>query len=293
MAKVLITGATGGFGTLITKQLLNDGHKVAGTARDIQGRNRAAAKELESLGAKVIEMDITDDMSVTRAMETATKQLGGMDTLINNAGVGVIGLTEAFTPEDMKRLFDVNVFGVQRTCRAIAPMMRELGTGLIINISSLLGRMTVPFYGPYNASKWALEGLTENYRTELSQFGIDVCIVEPGGFPTAFVDNLMRPSDTTRSKTYGPMGDMPEGFLKGFEQTLAANPKQNPDLVAKAVSQVIAKPQGARPFRTIVDTMGMGAALSEYNEALARITEGVYSNFGIAHLLKTQVRPRN
>jgi NAD(P)-dependent dehydrogenase (short-subunit alcohol dehydrogenase family) len=290
VAKILITGATGGFGLLTVQHLIKEGHKVVGTARDIRGRNQAKTKELEALGAKIVELDLTNDASVERGVKAATSAWGGIEVLINNAGVGVLGLTESFTSEDIKKIFDVNVFGTHRLIRAIAPSMRKAGSGLIINISSLLGRVTVPFYGPYNASKWALEGLTENYRTELSQFGVEVCLVEPGGYPTTFIDNLVRPSDRDRSKDYGPMGEMAESFLKGFEQALAANPAQDPQKVAQAIVQLVKAPQGTRSFRTVVDSMGMGGPVDEYNNVLKKITEGIYGNFGIGHLLKVKAK---
>ncbi len=150
----------------------------------------------------------------------------------------------------------------------------------------MLGRITVPFYGPYNASKWAVEALSENYRSELSQLGIEVCIVEPGGFPTTFIDHLMRPSDQSRNASYGEMSNMPEGFLKGFEQALASNPAQDPKNVAHAIVSIIEGNHGKRPFRTIVDKMGMGDHISGYNEQLGQITSGIYTAFGIGHLLK-------
>lgn len=289
MAKILITGAAGGFGLLTTKQLIQDGHTVVGTARDISGRNKTKASELEKLGATVVEMDITNDTSVNRGVETAAQKMNGIDVLINNAGVGVLGLTETFTTDDFKKVFEVNVFGTHRVTRTIAPVMRKAAKGLIVNISSLLGRITVPFYGPYNSSKWALEGLTENYRTELSQSGIEVCIVEPGGYPTTFIDNLIRPSDKERAKAYGPMGEMAEDFLTNFEKALAANPSQDPKNVAKAIAQLVKVPHGARPFRTIVDNMGMGGPVGEYNNMSGKITEGIYDNFGIANLLKVKI----
>lgn len=178
------------------------------------------------------------------------------------------------------------MFGVQRVCRAVLPHMREKRSGLLINISSLLGRIAIPFYGPYNASKWALEALSENYRCELSQFGVDVCVVEPGGFPTTFIDHLMRPSDGERAVSYGEFGQMSEGFLKGFEQALAANPAQNPQNVAKAVATLVGTPAGERPFRTVVDKMGMGDHIEPYNQNLDQITSGIFNAFGIGHLLK-------
>jgi len=290
MARVLITGALGGFGMLTVKQLVADGHSIVGTSRDISGRNKTKTAEIEGLGTRVVEMDVTDDASVARGVEAGNRHLGGIDVLINNAGVGVLGLTEAFTPDDVKRVFEINVFGVHRVTRAVLPAMRQASRGLIINISSLLGRIAIPFYGPYNASKWALEGLTENYRVEVSQSGVEVCLVEPGGYPTTFIDNLLRPSDTDRTKTYGSMGEMVQPFLENFEKALAANPSQDPQNVARAIAALIAQPHGTRPFRTIVDNMGMGGPIGEYNAALAKVTDGIYGNFGIGQLLKVKTR---
>ena len=146
--------------------------------------------------------------------------------------------------------------------------------------------MTLPFYGPYNASKWAVEAMAENYRTELSSFGVDVAIIEPGGFPTTFMDRLLKPSDTARLSSYGELAAMPEGMLKGFEQTLAANPQQNPQIVADTIAKVIATPAGKRDFRTAVDKLGMGAAVDPYNTQLAEITKNLYTAFGIDGMLK-------
>ena len=290
MARILITGASGGFGLLTLKQLVGAGHSVVGTSRDVARRNRTKASEIEALGAKVVEMDVTDDASVTRGVEAAIRHLGGIDVLINNAGIGVLGITEAFTADDVKRVFDINVFGVHRVTRAVLPAMRKASSGLIINISSLLGRIAIPFYGPYNASKWALEALTENYRVEVSQSGVEVCLVEPGGYPTTFIDNLLRPSDGDRTKTYGAMGEMIEPFLQNYEKALAANPSQDPKNVATAIAGLVAAPHGTRPVRTVVDTMGMGGPVGEYNSVLGKITEGIYGNFGIGHLLKVKTK---
>jgi NAD(P)-dependent dehydrogenase (short-subunit alcohol dehydrogenase family) len=286
MSKILITGASGGFGRLTVVALLKAGHNVVATMRDVAGRNRAIAEELTKLGAHVLELDVTQDASTQKGVDQALGKLGTIDVVINNAGVGVLGFQESFTPEDWRRVFEINVFGVQRVNRAILPHMKERKQGLLIQISSLLGRIAVPFYGPYQASKWAVEALAENYRVELSQLGIESCIVEPGGYPTTFIDHLVRPSDPSRSASYGEMSQMPEGFLKGFEQALAANPAQDPKNVATAIVELIAKPRGERPFRTVVDKMGMGDHVAGYNEHLDKITHGIYAAFGIGHLLK-------
>jgi NAD(P)-dependent dehydrogenase (short-subunit alcohol dehydrogenase family) len=231
-AKILITGSSGGFGSLIIERLLSAGHHVAASMRAPAGKNRAIADRLRAAGASVVEIDVTDDASVERGVRAAIEVLGGLDVLINNAGVGVVGLQESFTADDYKRLFDVNVFGVQRMNRAVIPHFRDQRRGLLVHVSSLLGRITIPFYGPYNSTKWALEAMAENYRSELSAFGVESTIVEPGGFPTTFIDHLMRPTDTTRACDYGPMATAPESALNGFEGVLKANPQQDPRNVA-------------------------------------------------------------
>ncbi|MCI0330238.1 MAG: SDR family NAD(P)-dependent oxidoreductase [candidate division Zixibacteria bacterium] len=287
--KVLVTGANGGFGKLITLTLLKKGHTVVASIRGVNGKNKPAAEELKKAGAHIVEIDVAADGSVLKGVEQAIQLAGGLDVVVNNAGVGVLGLQEAFTPEDWKKLFDINVFGVQRVSRAVLPNMRSKKSGLLIQISSLLGRMTIPFYGPYNASKWAVEALAENYRTELSGFGIDSCIVEPGGYPTTFIDNLVKPSDTSRNANYGDFVRMPVELLMNYEKALAANPEQNPQNVADAVARLIDTPAGQRPFRTVVDKMGMGEHIKGYNDHLEQVTAGVYNAFGIGEMLKLKV----
>ena len=283
---ILITGANSGFGALIAADLVQAGHRVAGSVRDPNGRNAEATAKLRALGADVVEIDVTDDASVEAGVAEAQAKLGQIDVLINNAGVGVHGLQENFSADDFKRVFDINVFGVQRMIRAVLPAMRSRGDGLILNISSLLGRVTLPFYGPYNATKWALEAMSENYRVELSQFGVDVAIVEPGGFPTNFLSSLMRPSSRDRDAGYGEMAGAPEAALAGFEGFLAQNPQQSPQLVADAVVSVIGKTPGTRPFRTQVDKIGMGDPIEGYNEHLDKVTEGIFTALGMDGMLK-------
>jgi len=230
--KILITGASGGFGMT----LLRKGHLVAASMRDINGKNKTVADELSKAGAKIIEIDVTDDTSVSNGVKKAIADLNGLDVLLNNAGLGVLGMQEFFTPADFQNVFDINVFGVQRMNRAVVPYFREKKDGLIVYTSSLLGRIALPFYGAYQASKWALEALAENYRVELSGFGIENCIVEPGGYPTAFSDNLLRPSDKSRGAAYGDFAKVPEIALQNFENVLKNNPQQDPQKVADVLS---------------------------------------------------------
>jgi NAD(P)-dependent dehydrogenase (short-subunit alcohol dehydrogenase family) len=289
MAKVLITGASGGFGKLTVETLIKKNHQVAASMRGVKDKNKKAAEELTKLGAKVIEMDVTQDNSVNAGVEQTLKVLGDLDVVINNAGIGVLGVQETFTPDDWQKLFNVNVFGVQRVNRAVLPHLRAKRSGLILHVSSLLGRIAIPFYGPYNSSKWALEAMCENYRVELSGFGVDVGIIEPGGYPTTFIDNLLLPSDKSREATLGELQKQAEVFLKGFEQALAGNPAQNPQNVADAIVKVIDTPAGRREFRTIVDKMGMADAVQPYNEHLEKVMSGIYTAFGMAQMrqLKT------
>ncbi len=283
---ILITGASSGFGKLIVTDLVAAGHRIVGSMRDVAGRNAAAAAEFKAMGVEVVEIDVTNDASVEAGVASASELLGPVDALINNAGVGSHGLQENFSADDFRRLFDINVFGVQRMIRAVLPDMRSRGEGLILNISSLLGRVALPFYGPYNASKWALEAMSENYRAELSAFGVDVAIVEPGGFPTRFIDNLMQPTSRDRDPGYGDMAGAPKATLEGFEGFLAANPQQNPQLVADAVVDVIGTAPGTRPFRTEVDRIGMAEPLKGYNDHLAQVTTGLFTNLGMEGMLK-------
>ena len=286
---VLITGASGGFGNLTAKTLLENDFNVAASMRNTTGKNAPAAKELESLGAHIIDIDVTSGESVDKGIQDAIQLLGGLDIVINNAGVGVIGMQEHFTPEDFQKLFDINVFGIQRINRAALPHLREKSSGLIIYVSSLLGRITLPFYGPYNASKWAVEALAENYGVELSGFGIDSCIVEPGGYPTSFMENLITPSDATRNESYGDFMNAPKMLFESFEGALAGNPEQKPQNVADAILNLIQIPAGERPMRTVVDNMGMGDPIKGYNGQLDDITNGIYNAFGMGDMLKLKV----
>ena len=289
MSKILITGANGGFGALTVHTLLKEGHQVVATMRNAESKNKAAAEEIKAAGAHVVELDVTDDASVKAGVGEAITLLDGLDVVVNNAGIGVLGIQEQFDIEDFKKLFEVNVFGVQRVNRAVLPHLRKQGSGLLIHISSLLGRIAFPFYGPYNASKWALEAIAENYRVELSGFGVDSCLVEPGGFPTSFFNSLMQPSDTSQNESYGDMVHAPKHAFESFEGALASNPAQDPQNVADAIASLITTPAGQRPARTVVDKMGMGDHIDPYNQQLAQIHEGLYGAFGMGDMLKLKV----
>lgn len=284
--KILITGTNSGFGYMFTETLLRDGHTVVAAMRDIDGRNQAPANALREAGAHVVEIDVTNEASVDAGVAAATEAAGGLDVLINNAGFGVAGLQETFTADDWKRVFEVNVFGVQRMTRAALPTLREQGSGLVMFVSSLLGRFVLPFMGPYNASKWALEAMAENYRVELGGLGIDSVVVEPGGFGTGFLDGMGKPSDEARIAQLGPYANAPQEFVTGFEQNLVGDSAPDPQTVADAVARLVSAPAGERPFRTTVDGLGMNAFIDPFNEAGEQMMQGIYGAFEMGDMLR-------
>lgn len=290
--KILITGSSTGFGKLIAEGLLAEGHTVVASMRGVEGKNAEAAAALKAAGAHVVELDVTDDASVEAGVAAAIEVAGGLDVVVNNAGVGVIGLQEDFTPDDWKRVFEVNVFGVQRVNRAALPHLRAQGSGLLIHVSSLLGRFVLPFFGPYNATKWALEAMAENYRVELSGFGIDSVIVEPGGYGTDFMANCLRPSDDSRQASYGEMAGAPGAMAASFEQNYARDDAPDPQWIADSVIDLVQAKDGERPFRTVRDGMGMAAPIEKINAASEEAMTGIYTAFQMDGMLALNTRAR-
>lgn len=284
--KILVTGASGAFGSLTCITLIEKGHQVVGTMRSTKGKNAEIANELVSKGVQLVEMDVTNEASVNSGVKSAIELMGGIDTVFNNAGIGANGILETFTAEDVQKVFDVNVFGVQRLLRAVLPHFRKQGKGTIIHTSSCIGRITTPFLAAYSASKYALESLAEGYRAELSGFGIESCIIEPGGMPTAFMGAMLKPSDTDRAQQYGDMAFAPDASLDGYVQYLESNPMQRPERVAEAVTELIEMPFGKKPFRTVVDFAGLKEPIENYNHVLQQITQQMYAANGIDNLLE-------
>ncbi len=171
---ILITGASSGFGRDTAETLFRAGHIVYASMRGTQGKNREAAEALRKLGIVTVELDVSDDASVEAGVKKVLVEAGNIDVLVNNAGIGSAGVTEAFTAEQAKVVFETNVIGLLRVTRAVLPSMRENRDGLIINIGSILGRVTFPFFGIYGASKFAVEALTDSLRYEVSQLGVEV-----------------------------------------------------------------------------------------------------------------------
>ncbi len=288
MSKILITGASSGFGTLTAKALLEKGHAVVASMRNVESKNKAIAEELRAAGAHIVEIDVTDEASVINGVEKANHALGGIDVLVNNAGVGVMGIHEFFTTEDYYKVLEVNVLGVHRMNRAVLPYLRQ-SQGLIVYVSSLNGRFILPFYGPYNVSKWALEALAESYRVELTPFGIESCVVEPGAFPTSFGDKVLSSSDDSRKEPYKQMLEV-LAMVKQSEESLKGHPEQKPELVANTIAQLIEMPHGEKPFRTPVDLLGLGTLAAQYNQYFEEMQQGLYKQFQMEGLLTVAKR---
>lgn len=180
---VLISGASSGIGRACAARLAQRGHIVYGTTR----QNTAQASSPE--GVRMLSMNVNDEQSVAAAVEEVLRQSGRVDVAVNNAGFGIAGAVEETSPEEARNLLETNLLGVLRVCRQVLPEMRTQSQGIIVNISSLAGRVGLPFQGMYSATKFALEGLSEALRMEVRGFGIRVVVIAPGDFSTEFTTN--------------------------------------------------------------------------------------------------------
>ena len=289
--KILITGTSSGLGNQLARTLLACGHTIIATMRNLEGKNADAATDLSHYAAgqpgklHLIEMDVSDDLSVENAVQSALTLTSSLDIVINNAGIGGGGLSEAFSVEQLRQTLDVNVLGIHRVMRAILPSMRQHQHGLIINISSGMGRMVVPFAGPYTASKFAVEGLSESYRYELVGSGVDVVIVEPGGFMTNYWSSMMMPEDQERAASYGETAQVAESLWKGIPTLLSNTEAADPGRFVDAIVDLIAIPVGQRPMRLVVDPVSGGDGPNTINHVSEQVQRQVLPAFGLTELL--------
>jgi NADP-dependent 3-hydroxy acid dehydrogenase YdfG len=280
---ILITGASSGFGRDTAETLFAAGHTVYASMRAARGKNREAAEALRNLGIKTVELDVSDDASVEAGVENVLAEAGKIDVLVNNAGIGSAGVTEAFTAEQATVVFDTNVIGLLRVTRAVLPSMRQKRDGLIINIGSVLGRVTFPFLGIYGASKFAVEALTDSLRYEVSQLGVEVVEVQPSAYPTNFFTGIQTPADTGVTKSYGEVGQIPDAMFKSFTTRFASEEAPNPHDVAEAVARLVGQSKGSRAARTVV---GAAFGSDKTNEDVAPVQAKAVEALGLSHLEK-------
>lgn len=258
MAKtVFITGASSGFGKEAAKLFHEKGWNVAATMRTPE--NETELQDLENV--LLAKLDVTDKASICDAVNKSVERFGAIDVLVNNAGFGAVGVFEAASDEIIRRQFDVNIFGLIDVTKAVLPVMRANKEGVIINISSMGGRITIPFGSLYNATKFALEGLTEAMQYELNPFGIRLKIVEPGSYKTDF---------NGRSMDYFGIGGLNE-YKDLFDRfTLIAKSPERGNRNISEVSETIytAATDGSEQLRYMVgaDAIAMIGAYQEKGE---------------------------
>ena len=249
MGKVtLVTGATSGMGKATVLLLASKGYEVYGGARNLSdGEALVAEAKGQGIPLKTVPLDVTDDGSVRAAVSRVAKESGRLDHLVNNAGFGFLGTMEEATDSEILRQFDVNVFGVGRMCRAVLPLMRAQGSGVIVNISSWLGRMGFPLLTYYNASKYAVEAITDSLRYEVAPFGIRVHSVLPGLFGTRFVSKglVANPATVSPESPYAALADK-------LVPVVAKKINEGPDPVAVAEAVLRVIEDAGSPIRTPV-----------------------------------------
>jgi NAD(P)-dependent dehydrogenase (short-subunit alcohol dehydrogenase family) len=294
LMNVLITGTSSGFGLLTTRTLAKKGHTVFASMRGLAGKNAGVAAELrawaEREGVKVhtVELDIAKQASVDAAVKHILDSAGHIDVVVNNAGIGAIGITEAFTAEQALEVFDIDVVGVQRVNRAVLPSMRARGSGLLVHVSSVLGRVVFPYTGLYDATKYAIESLAESYRYELALTGVDSVIVEPGVFGTDFLKNCIGPADAERAKSYGE-ANLSQQVGAAFGSMGSGANAPSPQLVADAIAKLVETPVGQRPLRTVV-APGQSDGAEAINGVSKQVQEGTFGALGLSPLLQTKAR---
>jgi NAD(P)-dependent dehydrogenase (short-subunit alcohol dehydrogenase family) len=289
---IIITGASSGFGALSARALARAGHCVFASMRDTTGRNapqvEAAAKfaKENNVDLRTIELDVASQLLAYAAIEKIVGECKRLDVVIHNAGHMVFGPAEAFTPEQLAELYDVNVLSTQRVNRAALPQLRKQRNGLVIWVSSSSAAGgTPPYLGPYFAAKAGMDALAVVYARELTRWGIETSIIVPGAFTagTNHFANAGSPADKPRAAEYeaGPYSHFAEDVLKGFSSIVP--PDADVTAVAEAIAKVVDTPFGKRPFRVHVDPTQDGAEV--VNMVSDRVRAELLRRIGLSDVL--------
>lgn len=252
---ILITGASSGFGRLGAEHYARLGAKVFATMRNVPRPEAEELRELaasDSLDISVIEIDVTSDEQVEAGVaEALAANNGKLDVLINNAGISFGGPVEVQDMAATDLIFETNVYGCHRMARAALPSMRAHGDGMIFNVSSQLGRLVIPGFGLYSASKFALEAMSEQLAYELVPHGVDVTIIQPGGYPTRIWSNNNSNSGPLKARTSEDLLAAYPALTAGMGERTGGG-STDPMDVPRAIAEIIAMPKGKRPLRRAV-----------------------------------------
>ena len=252
---ILITGASSGFGRLGAEHYARLGAKVFATMRNVPRLEADELRDLassDSLDISVIEIDVTSDEQIEAGVaEALAANDGKLDVLINNAGISFGGPVEVQDMAATELIFDTNVYGCHRMARAALPSMRAHGDGMIFNVSSQLGRLVIPGFGLYSASKFALEAMSEQMAYELVPHGVDVTIIQPGGYPTRIWANNNSNSGPLKERTSEDLLAAYPALTAGMGERTGGRTTDPMD-VPRNIAEIIAMPKGKRPLRRAV-----------------------------------------
>jgi NADP-dependent 3-hydroxy acid dehydrogenase YdfG len=270
---IFITGASSGIGKATALSFQDKGWNVVATLRD-----PAQAGDLAAMPRVLVKrLDVTDGASVTAAVDAAHARFGSIDVLLNNAGYGAYGPLEAFDMDGIRRQFDTNVIGLLEVTKAVLPQMRAQGKGVIVNVSSIGGRMTFPLGALYHGTKFAVEGLSESLHFELEPLGIRVKIVEPGMIATDFSGRSLDFRQTPDLTAYQPVVDKFFAVLGSPEMAAAASP---PSVVSEAIWTAVTDGTSRLRYTAGADAAAFMAARSAQDDAT--FIGGVKAQFGLA-----------
>jgi NAD(P)-dependent dehydrogenase (short-subunit alcohol dehydrogenase family) len=289
---IVITGASSGFGALAARALARAGHTVYASMRETTVRNAPRVKEVEKYAAEYnvdlrsIELDVSSETSCDAAIQEIIAKNGRLDVIIHNAGHMVFGPAEAFTPEQLAELYNVNVLSTQRVNRAALPQLRKQGRGLIIWVSSSSAAGgTPPYLAPYFAAKAGMDAMAVIYARELTRWGIETSIIVPGAFTggTNHFAHAGSPADKARVAEYdaGPYAGFADQVRKGFAAIVP--PDADASAVADAIVKVVDTAFGERPFRVHIDPTQDGAEV--VNAVSDRVRAELLRRIGLADVL--------
>jgi short-subunit dehydrogenase len=244
MKTVLITGASAGFGKLVAEKLLDEKYVVYAAARRVE-----RMRDLEESGAKILKMDVTSDQDVEDGVARVIEEQGRIDVLFNNAGYGSYGAVESVSMEEIRRQYEVNVFGAARMIQAVLPHMRAQKSGRIINTASVVGHISTPMIGWYASTKHAMEATSDALRMEVKRLGIHVVLIEPGAVRTEFEETALAALDAVdHPEDYTSIAS---GFRKYIQKMYAKSP--GPESTARAVLKAIQTKRPKARYATTFD----------------------------------------